>query len=64
MTYNYIFIGSGISTLISAYRIKQHNPDASIAILEKGKPLLERICPISGTDKNVYIANNVLLYLG
>lgn len=45
MKYDYIFIGGGFSALMSAYRIKQNNPAATIGILEKGKPLSERICP-------------------
>ncbi len=45
MKYDYIFIGGGFSALMSAYRIKQNNPAATIGILEKGKPLSERKCP-------------------
>ncbi len=46
LTYDYVFIGAGISSLMAAHRIREKNPKASIAILEKGKPLSERICPI------------------
>ncbi len=44
--YDYIFIGAGISSLMCAHRIKQINPDASILILEKGKALHDRSCPL------------------
>lgn len=45
MKYNYVFVGGGFSALMSAYRIKQNKPDATVAILEKGKPLSDRKCP-------------------
>lgn len=48
MKYNYIFIGGGFSALMCAYRIKHNSPNATIAILEKGKPLPERVCPAEG----------------
>ncbi len=53
LTYDYVFIGAGISSLMAAHRIKEKKPSAAIAILEKGRPLAERVCPIieKKTDK-------------
>lgn len=44
--YDFIFIGAGISSLMAAYRIKELKPKATILILEKGKDLEKRICPM------------------
>ena len=44
--YNVVIIGAGISGLMAAYRLNQNNSECTIAILEKGKPLAARICPI------------------
>lgn len=46
MKFDYVCIGAGIASLMFSYRIRQRYPDASVAILEKGKRLEERSCPL------------------
>lgn len=44
--YDYIIIGGGIGGLMSAYAIAKKQPEASILLVEKGKDLTNRSCPI------------------
>ena len=51
--YDLIIIGGGIGGLMAAYRARAKNPSISIAVLEKGRPLSKRSCPLTAkkTDK-------------
>lgn len=49
LNYNVVIIGGGIGGLISAYNIKNNNPDLSVCIIDKGKELENRRCPASKT---------------
>lgn len=44
--YDYIIIGGGIGGLMSAYGLAKQQPDKSILLIEKGKDLTNRSCPI------------------
>ncbi len=44
--YNVVIIGGGIGGLMCAYRLVQNQPELSVLILERGKSLEERSCPI------------------
>lgn len=44
--YDSVIIGGGIGGLMCAYRIIENNPSLHVLILEKGKRLEERQCPI------------------
>ncbi len=41
-----VIIGAGIGGLMCAYRLIRQWPQTDITILEKGRPLQERICPL------------------
>ena len=45
-TYDVVIIGGGIGGLMCAYRLCEENPALKIVILERGKSLEERSCPI------------------
>lgn len=45
MNYDIIIIGAGPCGIFTALEMKNHNPDTSILILEKGNSILKRICP-------------------
>lgn len=51
MIYDVAIIGGGIGGLMTAYRLKQNNPDLSVAIFEKGTTLESRKCPASKEQK-------------
>lgn len=51
MIYDIAIIGGGIGGLMTAYRLKQNNPDLSVAIFEKGATLENRKCPASKEQK-------------
>lgn len=44
--YNVVIIGGGIGGLMCAYRLVQNQPELSVLILERGKSLEDRSCPI------------------
>lgn len=46
--YDIIIIGAGPGGIFSAYELRKHNPNISIAIFETGNPLNKRKCPIDG----------------
>ena len=45
-TYDVVIIGGGIGGLMCAYRISEKDPSKKVVILERGKSLEERACPI------------------
>lgn len=44
--YDVVIIGGGIGGLMCAYRLVQNQPELDVLILERGKTLEERSCPI------------------
>lgn len=40
-----VIIGGGIGGLMAAYRLRQNNPNMTIAITERGNELNKRVCP-------------------
>lgn len=46
MIYDVVCVGAGIANLMFAYEAKKIKPDISIAILDKGRELPDRVCPI------------------
>ena len=47
MTYDIVIIGGGIGGLMAAYRLTKENPDLAICVVDKGKAINKRKCPIS-----------------
>ena len=47
--YDIIIIGAGPGGIYSAYELINNNPDLTVAIIEAGKELEKRKCPINGT---------------
>lgn len=48
-TYDVIIIGAGPSGIFCAYELIQQRPDLNILMVEKGRPIEERICPKRST---------------
>ena len=46
-TFDTVIIGGGIGGLMAAYRLRQNNPEMTIAITERGNELEKRVCPAS-----------------
>lgn len=46
--YDVVIIGAGPGGIFTAFSIKEHNPNLSIAIVEAGHELQKRHCPIDG----------------
>ena len=44
--YDAVIIGGGIGGLMCAYRLSERKPDMKVVILERGKDLENRKCPI------------------
>jgi len=51
MKYDIIIIGMGPSSIFCAYELLRLNSNKKILLIEKGKKVEERICPISKTGK-------------
>jgi uncharacterized protein len=49
--YDVIIVGAGPSGIFTAYELKKINPSKSILIIEKGKSVHKRNCPISKINK-------------
>jgi uncharacterized protein len=47
MEYDVVIIGGGIGGLMSAYRLTKENPSLSICVIDKGKAINKRKCPLS-----------------
>ena len=48
MDYDVIIIGAGPGGIFSAYELSHLNPELRVLVLEKGRPLEKRKCPIDG----------------
>ena len=48
MHYDVIIIGAGPGGIFSAYELNRLNPELKVLVLEKGRPLEKRKCPIDG----------------
>lgn len=48
--YDVIIVGAGPGGIFAAYELIEKNKNLKIAIIEKGKPLNERKCPINGKN--------------
>ena len=48
MDYDVIIIGAGPGGIFSAYELSHLNPELKVLVLEKGRPLEKRKCPIDG----------------
>ena len=44
--YDVAIIGAGISGIMTAYELAENSSDLSIALLEQGKSIYKRACPI------------------
>ena len=44
--FDVVIIGGGIGGLMAAHRIANSDKSASVVILEQGKPIEKRVCPI------------------
>lgn len=42
--YDLTIIGAGVSNVFLAYTIQRKNPDVSVIVIDKGKPVVERLC--------------------
>ena len=51
-----IIIGAGPGGIYAAYELIKKNKDLKIAIIEKGKSLSQRKCPINGTKVKTCIS--------
>lgn len=51
--YDVAIIGGGIGGLMTAYELIEGNPELKICIIEKGKEINKRSCPITKTQKCV-----------
>ncbi len=50
--FDVLIIGGGIGGLMAAHRLSHNDPSLSICLLEKGRPLAERVCPIVAKKAN------------
>lgn len=57
-TYDVVIIGGGIGGLMCAYRLSEEDPALKIVILERGKSLEERSCPILAGKVNKCVKCN------
>ena len=48
MEYDVIIIGAGPGGIFTAYELNKADKGLKIAVIELGKPLAERKCPIDG----------------
>lgn len=46
--YDLVFIGLGAASIFAAYELQALKSNKSVCIIEKGKPLEKRVCPING----------------
>ena len=44
--YDIAIIGGGIGGLMTAYRLAEQAPELSICLMERGRDIRDRICPI------------------
>lgn len=49
--YDVVIVGAGPAGLFAAYELKEKNKNLSVAILEKGKKVKNRYCPMNKDKK-------------
>ncbi|MBR3684724.1 MAG: FAD-dependent oxidoreductase, partial [Clostridia bacterium] len=47
MNYDVVIIGGGIGGLMSAYRLTKENPEKSVCVIDRGRALDKRKCPVA-----------------
>jgi uncharacterized FAD-dependent dehydrogenase len=46
MEYDVIIVGSGPTGYMCAYRLKEKNPNLKILVIDRGKDITQRVCPV------------------
>ena len=54
MKYDVVIVGAGPGGIFSAYELSILRPDLKTIVLEAGRPLEQRHCPINGTTVTNY----------
>ena len=55
--YDVVIVGAGPAGLFAAYELKNKSKNLKVAILEKGKSVKDRVCPMNKTKKNCLNCN-------
>ena len=60
MMYDVVIVGAGPAGLFCAYELTQKNPNLKILMLEKGRLVKNRVCPMNKIKQNVKIVTHVI----